>query len=299
MAAIAQRQSMYDQQRGLAGSWQESAMDAALPKVPEFNEAPEVPEVSARAVRTIGIADLRWALAAGWQDYRAKRGELLMLPVIYPLMGIVASAIAFNSSLFALVFPLIGGFALVGPVAATGFYELARRRELGDDPSWWHFLDPIRGAPRQTILALAAMLAIVFLLWLGAAQAIHGSTLAVYGAPTPEKFAARLFTTAEGWRMIAIGNIVGAGFALVTLAIATFSFPMAIDHAQRGVPDPLTAILTSVAVFRRNLLITMLWGAIVALILFAAALPLFIGLMVAMPVLGYATWHLYTRAVER
>ncbi|MFN7173519.1 MAG: DUF2189 domain-containing protein [Thermaurantiacus tibetensis] len=259
-------------------------------------QAPDVPEAAGpAAVRRITPDDLRWALAAGWDDFRALRGDILFLPLIYAAIGFLAAALAFQRDLFPLIFPMAAGFALVGPVAAAGFYEIARRREAGLDTSWLHFLDPLAGRSRLPLLFLAVMLAGLFLLWVAAAQAIYARTLGLIGPPTPEAFLASLFTTPEGWRMVVIGNLVGAVFALVALVISAFSFPMVVDRGT----DPIAAVLTSARVFAANPGTMLRWGATVAGILLLGSLPLFVGLMVALPVLGYATWHLYTVAVVR
>lgn len=252
------------------------------------------PEAGA-AVRPLKSEDLRWALDRGWDDFKAKRGDLLLLPFIYPVVGALAAVFAFNANLFPLIFPLAAGFALVGPVAAAGFYELARRREMGEDASWWHFLDPLKGRSRLPIAALTGMLAGLFLAWMAAAYAIYGATLGTLGPVTPDDFARDLFGTSQGWSMIVLGNLVGAAFAVVTLAVSAFSFPMVVDKSS----EPLAAVLTSIAAFRQSPVVMLGWGARVALILLVAAVPLFVGLLVALPVLGYATWHLYTRAVVR
>ncbi len=254
-----------------------------------------MPPVTAEPVRALTSEDLRWALAQGWDDFKHKRGDLILLPFIYPVVGALASVFAFNSSLFPLIFPLAGGFALVGPVAAAGFYELARRREAKIDSSWWHFLDPLKGRSRLPIAVLTVMLAVIFLAWMGAAQAIYTNTLGSLGPANPDTFVRDLFGTSQGISMIIIGNIVGALFAVVTLALAAFSFPMVVDKGT----EPLVAVVTSVAAFRRSPATMIGWGIRVAAILALGALPLFVGLLVALPVLGYATWHLYTRAVVR
>ena len=251
--------------------------------------------VEAAPVRALTTADLNWALAEGWADFKAKRGDLILIPFIYPLVGVIASVFAFNTSLFPLIFPLAAGFALVGPIAAAGFYELARRREAGIDSNWWHFLDPLTGRSRWPLAVLTAMLIGLFLAWMAAAWAIYTATLGGFGPLTPGTFASNMLATREGIAMIVIGNLVGAGFAIATLAVSAFSFPMVID---RNV-DPGSAVATSVAAFRAAPGTMIGWGVRVALILLLAALPLFIGLVVALPVLGYATWHLYTRAVSR
>lgn len=247
------------------------------------------------AVRTISIDDLRWALRQGWSDFRERRGDLLLLPLVYVLVGVLAAFVAFDADLFPFLFPAAAGFALVGPIAASGFYELARRREAGLESGWSHFLDPMRGRARWPLLGLALLMTLLFLFWIWMAGEIYGATLARHGSLTPEQFIGRLFTTPEGMRMVLWGNIAGAGFALVALALSAMSFPMAVDKGT----DPWSAMGTSLAVFWRNPGTMLAWGVIVAAMLFVACLPLFVGLLVALPVLGYATWHLYTRAVVR
>ncbi len=249
----------------------------------------------AAPVKAITTADINWALAAGWADFKDKRGDILLLPIIYAVAGIAASVFAFNDRLFPLLFPLAAGFALVGPAAAAGFYELARRREQHIDANWWHFLDPLKGRSRLPLAVLTVMLAVIFMAWMGAAWAIYTNTLGRAGPATLADFMSTMLGSSAGWTMIIVGNIVGAGFALVTLAVAAFSFPMIVD---RNV-DPLAAVLTSVAAFRKSPVTVARWGVTVALILLLGAIPLFVGLIVALPVLGYATWHLYTRAVAR
>ena len=252
-------------------------------------------DIAPAVVRAVTAADLDWALKEGWSDFKAKRGDLVVIPFIYPVVGFLASIFAFNSQLFPLIFPLAAGFALVGPVAAAGFYELARRREAGIDASWWHFLDPLKGRSRVPLAVLTALLAVIFSAWMFAAWAIYENTLGKIGPATPDAFASAMFATGPGLTMIIVGNIVGAVFALLTLAVAAFSFPMVVDRPV----DPVKAIATSVAAFRASPGTMIRWGVTVALILLAGAIPLFIGLVVALPVLGYATWHLYTRAVAR
>jgi uncharacterized membrane protein len=250
---------------------------------------------AAFAVRHITSADLRWALGEGWADYRARRGELLLLPLIYVLVGVLAGFFAYDADLFPFFFPLAAGFALVGPIAAAGFYELARRREAGLDSGWNHFFDPLNGRARWPLVGLMLMLGGLFLCWLWAAGSIYETTLATLGRAEPLAFLERLFTTPEGLRMVVLGNAIGAAFALMALVLSAFSFPLVVDKGT----DTLTAVVTSVQVFVRNPVTVLAWGFVVAVILLLASIPLFVGLMVALPVLGYATWHLYTRAVER
>ena len=99
-------------------------------------------------IRRLDYGDLDWALREGWKDFRAKRGDILVLALLYPLIGFLAAALVLNGALLPLFFPLVAGVSILGPAAASGFYEIARRREAGLDSSWVHFVDPLRGRGR-------------------------------------------------------------------------------------------------------------------------------------------------------
>jgi uncharacterized membrane protein len=251
----------------------------------------------AHRVRRISQSDLDWSLAEGWRDFRAKRGDILVVALLYPVLGFVAAAVTIDNRLLPLFFPLVAGVSILGPAAASGFYEIARRREAGQDANWVHFLDPFRGPNRYSLEILTGSLVILFLLWLAAASTIaavtvgYGPAVGVVGA---EAFIHRVLDTSEGWAMIVLGMLVGFGFAVATLVFGLVSFPMVVDGA-----DPWTAVMTSYRAVRANPAATISWGLRVAGLLALGCLPAFIGLAVVLPVLGYATWHLYTRLVDR
>lgn len=247
------------------------------------------------AVRRIGRADLDWALAEGWADFREKRGDLIFAGLLYPLVGLLTAAVILDERLVPLFFPLVAGLSILGPSVASGFYELARRRENGEDASWSHFLDPLFGRARGGIGLLTAGLAMLFLLWLGTAWAIYHATLAPLAPKGLDGFVAALFGTRQGWAMILLGNAAGGLFAVATLVLTIVSFPLVVDKPV----DAGTAVMTSLRAARENPAEVAQWGVRIALLLLVGALPAFIGLAVVLPVLGYATWHLYTRLVER
>src|SRR3546814_20846095 len=83
-------------------------------------------------IRKITLLDLRVALTQGWEDFLDKRGDLIFLGIIYPIAVLFASLYALKLSLLPIVFPLFAGTALLGPIFATGYYEIARRRECED-----------------------------------------------------------------------------------------------------------------------------------------------------------------------
>ncbi len=232
---------------------------------------------------------------AGLEGFPAKRGDLIFAGLLYPLIGLIAASLAFNDKLIFLFFPVVAGLSILGPAVASGFYELARRREEKLDSSWWHFLDPLRGRSRTGLAMLTGLLVVLFIGWLILAWALYSATLGTGRPVGLSGFVHQLFSTPEGWAMIVVGNAIGLGFAVLTLLLTVVSFPMVVDKPV----DASTAIRTSLAAARENPGAMVGWGLRVAGLLFLGCLPAFIGLAVVLPVLGYATWHLYTRLVER
>lgn len=247
------------------------------------------------AVRPVTTEDLRWCLARGWDDFNAKRGEILILALIYPVVGIVACAAAFNADAFALAFPLSAGLSLMGPALASGFYEIARLREAGEPATWSRFFDPWRGRSAASLVLMTLGLGVVFALWVAAAWAIYATLFPGRLDVGIGDFLRQVVSTPRGWALIAVGNAVGAVFAVLVLAASAVSFPMLVDRPV----DAAAAVRTSFAAVGRSPGVFLRWGVLVAGLLVVGAIPLFVGLAVVLPVLGYATWHLYTRAVVR
>jgi len=246
------------------------------------------------AVRRIKAADLRDVLVRGLDDFGAHRTDVIFLCLIYPVIGIVLVRLTFGYEMLPLLFPLAAGFALVGPVAAVGLYEMSRRREQGIRITWLDAFSVIRSPGFGAILVLVLVLLAIFLLWLLAANAIYQLTLGPEPPVSIAAFARDVFTTSAGWAMIVVGVGVGFLFALLVLAISVVSFPLLLDR-DAGL---YTAVWTSIRAVAANPGTMAVWGLVVAGGLVIGSIPLFVGLIIVIPVLGHATWHLYRKVVE-
>jgi len=245
-------------------------------------------------VRTVRAADLKDALAKGLADFMAMPTHALFLCAIYPVIGLVLARLAFGYSVLPLLYPLASGFALVGPVAALGLYELSRRREAGQDVSVTHALDVLQSSSIGAIVALSILLMMIFGIWMAIANAIYIGNFGYASPASIRQFITEVTTTSAGWTVIVAGNGIGLLFAILVLSISVVSFPLLLD---RDVGAAI-AVATSLRVVAKNPMTMALWGLIVAALLFVGSLPAFLGLTVVVPVLAHATWHLYRKAVK-
>jgi len=245
-------------------------------------------------VRKITPADLKEALARGFDDFWAMPSHLAFLGLIYPIVGVCLAALTFTNNALPLLYPLATGFALVGPFAGIGLYEISRRRELGLPTSWRNAFEVLYSPSIPSIAAMGVLLLVIFLVWLTSARMLYESLFG-YAAPSSySQFINQVLTTPEGVQLMIWGNALGFVFALVVLSISVISFPLLLDR-DVGVA---VAIYTSIKAVAMNPVTMALWGLIVAGALLVGSIPLFVGLAIVMPVLGHATWHLYRRVVE-
>ena len=246
-------------------------------------------------VRRISISDLYYALARGYDDFAAFPSYAIFLCVMYPLLGILLIGFTTGTlSLLPMAVPMVAGFALVGPVAAIGLYELSRRREAGLDSSPIHVFDVLHSPSLGAIIALSVLLVAIYLIWLVVAYAIY---IVIFGYSAPasiEQFITDWLTTPRGWTLIIARWGIGFFFAALVLSISAISFPLLLDRDVGAA----VAMRTSLRMTAANPLPMALWGLIVAVLLVIGSIPFLVGLTVVMPLLGHATWHLYRRTVE-
>ncbi len=248
---------------------------------------------SGPVVRSIGISDLNRALQLGWEDFKAVPSHAIVLCLIYPVIGLVMARLVHGYSVLPLLFPLAAGFALLGPFAAIGLYELSRRREAGEPASAWDAFEVFRSPSFGAMLALGALLLAMFVTWIMTAQAVYTAAFGYETAANIPDFARHVLTTPQGWWLIVVGCGVGFLFALASLCVSVVAFPIMLDrHTGAG-----EAIATSFQAVLRNPVPMAAWGLIVAILLLAGTVPFFLGLAVVIPLLGHATWHLYREVI--
>ena len=253
-------------------------------------EAIDAPPV----VRRISFADLKDALVKGTEDFMAMPSHALFLCLIYPVVGILLGALTFGYGLTSLLYPLVAGFALLGPFAAIGLYDLSRRRERGLPTDISRSFEIIHLPSFPAIVALGVLLTVIFLVWLAVAHWIYVANMGSAPIASIDEFARAILNTPEGFRVIVIGNAVGFLFALVVFTISVVSFPLLLDRDVGAVE----AVLTSYRAVRMNPIVMAAWGLFVAGSLLIGSLPFLLGLCIAMPVLGHTSWHLYRKVVE-
>ncbi|MCX2724352.1 DUF2189 domain-containing protein [Roseibium salinum] len=245
-------------------------------------------------IRHVNVQDVLDALRLGFADFWEKPSHIVFLCLIYPIAGFILFKWAFGQNYLQLIYPLITGFALVGPFAALGLYEISRRRESGLDTSWIHALKVWRSPAVPAIAVVGGILVALFLAWVFTAQMLYAT---IYSPTPPDAllpFLVDVLTTTKGWTLIIVGNLVGFFFALAALVVSAISLPLLLDRDVGAVP----AIKTSIAAFVRNPGPILLWGFIVAAGLVLGSLPFLVGLALVLPILAHATWHLYRKVVD-
>ncbi|MBO6537860.1 MAG: DUF2189 domain-containing protein [Rhizobiaceae bacterium] len=244
-------------------------------------------------VRRISLSDLADALRAGIDDFAAMPSHIIFIIIVYPLVGVVLAAWTSSASALPLIFPLASGFALIGPFAAIGLYEISRRRELKLDASWRDALNVRKSPALPAIVWVGAVMVAIFIAWMLVAQGLY---VWLFG-PTPPgsitEFATNVFYTAEGRTLIVLGNLAGLAFAIMALCTGVVAFPLLLDRDVGA----WAAVTTSWRAALANPLEIAVWGLIVAALLVIGSLPVFAGLIIVLPVLGHATWHLYRKLI--
>lgn len=245
-------------------------------------------------VRPAQWADIRAALALGWADFRAAPLFGLFFGGIFAFGGLILVSLMFSQGQGYLAYPLAAGFALIGPFVAVGIYEVSRRRENGTPLDWSGVLGVIFAQGKREIGWMAFITLFILLMWMYQVRVLLALFLGSQSFTTIEQFLTVLVTTQDGLTFLAVGHVFGAIDSIVLFSLTVVSFPLLLDKDR----DFITAMVTSVKAVTLSPPVMVVWGLTIVVLLALAMAPAFLGLLVVLPVLGHATWHLYRRLVS-
>ncbi|MEL7137734.1 MAG: DUF2189 domain-containing protein [Pseudomonadota bacterium] len=234
--------------------------------------------------------DLQAALGAGWADFRAAPVLGLAVGALYALGGWLLIWVLELRELRGLSFPVVAGFALVGPFAAVILYEISRRRELGLRLGFADVPAMVAATARKQILYHGFIL----MFWLAVWSRVGVMLFAIFFHTSTDRFwelAGQMVTTSNGLSFLAVGHAFGAFFAGVSYCLSVLAFPFLLDRDS----DFITAMVLSFKAVLASPKVMLAWGAMIGAALAVASAPFFLGLVIVLPVLGHASWHLYRR----
>lgn len=242
------------------------------------------------AIARLTPAVIPEVLRAGLRDFLRAPGFGLFFSAVYVAGGIVIYLVFAAGGQEWWLLPFALGFPLLAPFAAIGLYEVSRRIEAGEPLDWGQVLGVVFAHKDRQVPSMAMVVLLIFMFWVFMAHAIFALFMGL--APlTHISSSLQVFLTPNGLTMLAVGTVVGAGFALALFSFTVVGLPLLLERDV----DFITAIITSVGAVQANAGAMLIWGVVIAALLFAGMLPLFLGLFVVLPVLGHATWHMYRR----
>lgn len=244
-------------------------------------------------INPLSMQDVRAAFADGWRDFRTYPAFGLFFGAIYAVGGIFIAVMLTYYHLPWMIIPVAIGFPLIGPFIAVGLYEISRRNQRGEAVGWTAILAEVFRQRERQLSWMAFVVLFIFWIWIYQIRLLMALFLGFRIPATLDAFANVVLTTPQGLLFLAIGTVVGAVLAMILFTATVISMPLLLDHDV----DFVTAMLTSMRTVIENPAPMLAFGLVVAALAIAALIPLFLGLLVVLPVAGHATWHLYRRAI--
>ena len=243
-------------------------------------------------VRRISADDVYAALRQGYGDFRAAPRFGLFFGGAYAAAGILLFLLLWLVQQPLWIVPFAFAFPLIGPFAAIGLYEVSRRRETGEPLSWSAILGVVWAQRNRQLPSMAFVVVAFFFLWMWAASMLVILFLGRMSGAVYSNLDA-ILATSNGLMLLVAGGIVGGIIAFLLFAVTAVSLPLLLDRDI----DYVTAMRVSFRAVTDNLQPMFHWAWIVVGLLFVGMVPLFLGLVVTLPVLGHATWHVYRKVI--
>ncbi|WP_083649526.1 DUF2189 domain-containing protein [Salaquimonas pukyongi] len=272
-----------------------SAKSKAAAKSGSANQAEgRRPPPQALQSQRLEIADIGYSVAAGWRDFVRRPLLSGFFGLFYCLFGLAFLAGLLWLDRVWLILPLAVGFPLVAPFAAAGLYDISRRLERGEKFGWRDVFTVIWAQRNREMGWMAFVTLFVFWFWLYQARLLLAIFLQSQSFSTFDRFVEVVATTTNGWLFLGVGTVVGAFWASVLFTVTVISMPLLLDRQI----DFVSAMVLSVKTVFQSPVVMLGWGLVIAALMLASMIPAFVGLIVVLPVLGHATWHLYRRAIK-
>ena len=252
----------------------------------------DLPADGRPVVRRISADDVYASLRQGYADFRAAPRFGLFFGGVYAAVGILLFLLLWLVEQPLWIVPFSFAFPLIGPFAAIGLYEVSRRREAGEPLSWSRILGAVWQQRDRQLPSMAFVVLALFLLWMWAASVLVILFLGRMSGAVYSNLDA-LLATSNGLMLLVVGAVVGGLIAFLLFAITAVSLPLLLDREV----DYVTAMIVSFQAVTDNLHAMLHWAWIVVGLLFVGILPMFLGLVVVLPVLGHSTWHIYRRVI--
>ncbi len=253
----------------------------------EVAEGAPLPQVA-----ELDFSDLEVALRKGWADFRACPVYGMVFGAIFSAVGILLymQFVVWRSDWS--IVPLAAGFPIVAPFIAVGLYEVSRLREKNKETNWRDVIRAIYAERKRQVPSMAFVVLFIFLIWVYMAHLVFALSFGLKPL-TNVMTSTDLLFTAEGIRMLVMGTVTGGVLSFILFSITVAGIPLLVDREI----DVVSAMITSFSLVLNNFAVMISWGFFVGLVLCLSMLPMFLGLIISLPVLGHATWHLYRLAI--
>lgn len=244
-------------------------------------------------VNKISFADVGQALGQGWHDFMRAPIYGLIFGGFYIVGGFAIWAALSIYNMPWMIIPIAIGFPLLGPFIAVGLYEVSRRLQAGEPLKMGEIFALMFRQKDRQLGWMAFVVLFIFWIWVYQVRLLLALFLGFKSFSSIGMFVTIITTTSEGIGFLAVGTLVGAVLSFVLFASTVVAMPLLLEREL----DFVSAIITSFKAVTKNFLPMIWFAAVIVLFTFVAMAPVFLGLALALPILGHATWHLYKKLV--